>query len=385
MFLEQTIKRNQGLVETAFHLHRKGVLQPDSYIVDMDTLLDNGRKILKEANQSGIKLFFMLKQLGRNPYIARELINLGYTGAVVVDFKEARIMMDAGITIGNIGNLVQIPEAQMQEVVAYQPEVITVFSIDKIRSIDNAAGKTGRVQGILVRVYGDADVMYSGQIAGFHVRELPKLVETVKQECKHVTIKGVTSFPCYLYAEEKKNIVPTENLQTVLKAAEVLKECGIACELLNTPSATCFHTLQLMKQYGGNCGEPGHGLTGTTPMHAACHMEENPCVVYLSEVSHNFQGKGYCYGGGYYRRSHVKQVLVGKSLEDARRLEVTPPSAESIDYHFGVSEKCRVGETAIMAFRFQIFVTRSDVVLVKGIGKGKPEILGIYDSLGRRK
>lgn len=38
-----------------------------------------------------------------------------------------------------------------------------------------------------------------------------------------------------------------------------------------------------------------------------------------------------------------------------------------------------------MAFRFQIFVTRSDVVIMEGIHKGKPEIVGVYDSLGRRK
>ena len=38
-----------------------------------------------------------------------------------------------------------------------------------------------------------------------------------------------------------------------------------------------------------------------------------------------------------------------------------------------------------MAFRYQIFVTRSDVVLVKGIQSGKPEIIGVYDSLGSEK
>jgi predicted amino acid racemase len=38
-----------------------------------------------------------------------------------------------------------------------------------------------------------------------------------------------------------------------------------------------------------------------------------------------------------------------------------------------------------MAFRFQIFVTRSDVVLVKGIQEGCPGIVGIYDSQGRKK
>ena len=38
-----------------------------------------------------------------------------------------------------------------------------------------------------------------------------------------------------------------------------------------------------------------------------------------------------------------------------------------------------------MAFRYQIFVTRSDVVLLEGVAEQKPVITGIYDSLGNVK
>ena len=105
----------------------------------------------------------------------------------------------------------------------------------------------------------------------------------------------------------------------------------------------------------------------------------------MSEVSHNFQGKAYCYGGGHYRRSHVKQALVGRSEETGRILSVLPPSDESIDYHFGLSRTCEVGETVVMAFRSQIFVTRSDVVLVEGISSGTPKIIGIYEDVYKRQ
>ena len=170
-----------------------------------------------------------------------------------------------------------------------------------------------------------------------------------------------------------------------MAASEILKEAGIAAPVVNTPSTTCVHTIQKMSIQGGNCGEPGHGLTGTTPMHAEKELEEKPAVAYVSEISHNFQGKAFCYGGGYYRRSHVSYVLVGKTLEGARKLGVYPPSAESIDYHFEIPQECQVGAAAVMAFRFQIFVTRSDVVLVKGIQTGNPRIIGIYDSLGNER
>lgn len=385
MFLEQTIKKNLNLIKTTFSLHRTGALQPDSFVIDMDTLMENARNMLKTAKEADIRLFFMLKQLGRNPYIARELVNAGYEGAVAVDYKEADIMMKAGIPIGNVGHLVQVPEAQVDRVVAYSPEVITVFSMEKIRTIDRAAEKLGRVQGLMIRVEGEHDHIYSGQTAGFPVAFLDETIRQIKKEYPHVAIKGVTSFPCYLYDEDQHKIAPTSNLQTVLEAAKILAREGVDCQIVNTPSATCAHTIGLMKQYGGNCGEPGHGLTGTTPMHAIQDLEERPCVVYVSEVSHNFHGKAYCFGGGHYRRSHVSKALTGTDWNHGRILDVIPPTDESIDYHFGLSETCRVGDIVVMAFRYQIFVTRSDVVLVKGIQSGRPEIIGIYDSLGRQK
>jgi predicted amino acid racemase len=117
----------------------------------------------------------------------------------------------------------------------------------------------------------------------------------------------------------------------------------------------------------------------------ASEQPERSCIAYVSEVSHNFDGLGYCYGGGFYRRSHVQNALVGRSAESLRAMKVIAPSVEAIDYHFGLSEGCAVGETVIMAFRFQVFVTRSDMVLIEGVSSGSPEICGVWDSLGNEK
>lgn len=385
MFIEQTLRKNTELVRAAFALHQEEKILPDSYLVDLDSLLENAKKILEAGKQEKIKLFFMLKQLGRNPYIGKKLVELGYEGAVAVDFREAQVLMKAGIPIGNVGHLVQIPDALLSKLVAWGPQVITVYSLDKIKKIDMAAREREVVQGILLRVYDKDDLLYSGQTAGFSLDELPWILESTLKTCTNIAIRGVTSFPCYLYDEKQKDIVPTNNLNTVKKAAELLKAAGVEADIINTPSATCVRTIKKMKEWGGNCGEPGHGLAGTTPFHACCEAEELPAVVYVSEISHNFMGNAYCYGGGHYRRSHVSNVLVGKKLEDAKRLQVIPPSDESIDYHFGISGECQVGDTAVMAFRYQIFVTRSDVVLLKGVASGHPEIIGIYDSMGNRK
>ncbi|WMC91341.1 alanine racemase [Kineothrix sp. MB12-C1] len=379
------IDKNENLIKAAFALHQDGRVLPDSYLIDVDMFLKNAEKILHKAKEYKIKLYFMLKQLGRNPYLAKELVRLGYEGAVVVDFKEAQLMMQHQIPIGNVGHLVQIPETMIPKTIAYRPEVITVYSYNKVKSIDKAAGDAGITQGILLRVYGDKDAIYSGQTAGISLNEVKDFALRVKAECKNIQIKGVTSFPCFLYDDEKRDIVPTNNLDTVKEAVEMLKELGITPDIINTPSATCVYTLDKIAAYGGNCGEPGHGLTGTTPLHAARDMEEIPSVVYVSEISHNFKGEAYCYGGGHYRRSHASNTLVGKNMESAERLSVIVPNEDSIDYHFAISKECTIGDTVLMAFRFQIFVTRSDVVLVKGISTGKPEVVGIYDSLGNKK
>ncbi|MBE5984406.1 MAG: YhfX family PLP-dependent enzyme, partial [Paenibacillaceae bacterium] len=99
MFLKQTVKRNRDLAEVSFQMHQSGQIQPDSYVIDVDTFLENAALMLKEAKKMGIRLFFMLKQVGRNPYLAGKLIELGFEGAVAVDYREAKILMNHRIPI----------------------------------------------------------------------------------------------------------------------------------------------------------------------------------------------------------------------------------------------------------------------------------------------
>ena len=384
MFLERLQKDNPKFLDAIVKLQQEGALLPDSYAVDMEQFRKNAAAIVASAREKGIKLYFMLKQIGRNPVLAQELVKLGYDGAVVVDFKEAQVMMNHNIPIGNVGHLVQIPEGMVEQVVAYGPEVITVYTADKVRSISRAAQELGKEQKILIRVFGDGDMIYPGQTAGIHLNDLAAFVAQIR-DLPGIRIAGITSFPCFLYNAEADDIESTPNLQTVLKAKEILEGMGIVSEIINTPSTTCCRTLEKMAENGCNCGEPGHGLTGTTPYHVGHEEPEKSCIAYVSEISHNFDGLAYCYGGGFYRRSHVENALVGRSAEALRSMKVIPPSMEAIDYHFGLDQGCQVGETVIMAFRFQVFVTRSDMVLIEGIAESKPVIAGVWNSLGDQK
>ncbi len=383
MFLEKTIRRNPALIKTSFELHQSGQIMPDTYVIDLDTIIENAKNIIQSAKKHDLKMYFMLKQLGRNPIIAKELIKLGYSGAVAVDFNEAKVYMDHNIPISNVGHLVQPPKALLNKLIDYQCEFITIYSIEKARDINDCLINTNRKQKVMLRIISDQDRIYSGQHAGFHIDDLENTILELKK-LEHIDIKGLTSFPCFLYNENTNKNEPTENLNTILKAKEIVEKFGINIENLNAPSTTCVETIEEMAKYPVNSGEPGHGLSGTTPLHAIKDSVEIPAVTYISEISHNLDGKSFCYGGGHYRRSHVENALVGSDLDHSRNTKVIAPDLDSIDYHFGLDDLHTINETVIMAFRFQIFVTRSTVCIVKGIQSGKPEILGLYNSLGAK-
>ena len=128
MFLDKVIERNYKLIEETVKLHKNGEIMPDSFVVDMDNLVKNAKMILNKANEYDIDLYFMLKQLGHNPYIGRVLTELGYRGAVSVDFKETEVLINERIPISNVGHLVQIPKSELRKVIGYGVNYITVYS-----------------------------------------------------------------------------------------------------------------------------------------------------------------------------------------------------------------------------------------------------------------
>jgi predicted amino acid racemase len=141
--------------------------------------------------------------------------------------------------------------------------------------------------------------------------------------------------------------------------------------------------MKLIHKLGGNEAEPGHALTGTTPKHAEYDLPERPAYCYVSEISHNYGGHSFIYGGGYYRRGHLKNALVrdGSVLKHAHVLSL---DNSSIDYYLELDTQLDEGLPVVMASRTQIFVTRSTVALVKGLHSGAPELVGLYDSQGKK-
>ncbi len=382
MFIRALKAQNPALIQAARQLWQQGAILPDTYVIDVDQVIENGRRLLEAAERHGITLYLMTKQLGRNPWLAKRLIALGFHGTVAVDFKEARALRKAAVPVSHVGHLVQIPAGQVTESVMSPTEIITVFSLEKARQISAVASQAGRVQPIMLKIFDGQDKLYPGQEAGFPLSQLDEVVNALRI-LPGVKLAGLTHFPCLLWDEERQQTLPTPNLRTLLQAREYLQAQGIEIEQINAPSASSCSTLSLLAEHGVTHAEPGHALTGTIPANQHGDQPERIAMLYLTEVSHQFQGNSYCFGGGYYRRGHAQHALVYPSpSDDAVSASLLPMDNSNIDYHIPLAGEFPVGSPVVMCFRTQIFVTRSDVALVTGIATGKPVLEALYDSLG---
>jgi predicted amino acid racemase len=175
-----------------------------------------------------------------------------------------------------------------------RPDVITVYSVEKAREISKAAAAHNMTQKIMVRVIDEGDTIFPGQYGGFYLDELCEKVGEILI-LPAVELYGVTSFPCFSADKVTNTIKETHNLRTVLKARELIEDkFGIELKEINTPSATCAANMKRIAELGGTHGEPGHGLSGTTPLHAQSIQPEIPAIAYVSEVSHNLGKSCYC-------------------------------------------------------------------------------------------
>ena len=381
MFVEKLTQNNPNLIDASLSLFKQGLIMPNTYVLDYDAFMDNGKAILEVAKKNDIKLFYMLKQIGRNPLIAKGLDEIGFDGCVAVDFDEALTMKANDCKLGHVGHLVQIPRNAIKDILLAKPEYITVYSLEKIKDINEEASKLNIIQKIVLRIIDEDSDLYSGQIGGFSSDSLKTLVPEI-EKLENIKIGGLTVFPALLYDAEDTQIKATKNIKAMDRAKIIMEELGYKDLMINLPSCTCTNSIPLIKQIGGTCGEPGHGLSGTTPLHKDSNQVERVAYLYLSEVSHNYKEHAYIYGGGHYRRSHMENALVGYDLKKAK---VTAPSMESIDYHYELDSNYDVNEPVIMCYRTQVFTTRSHVAVVKGISTGDVKLLGIYNGLGQKE
>ena len=387
MFLRFLKARNPALIDYGVFLLEQGLIESDTYVLDTDAIEHNARRLFELSQNYGLSLYFMSKQLGRNPGIARRVLAAGqasgghgFTGMVAVDFREARILHSAGLPVKHLGHLCQVPSGAWDAALDMKSEVITIFSLEKAKELSQAAGRRGLIQDILLRVTDDGDIFYQGQEGGFTLKTMNETLDHI-QKLPGLHIAGLTSFPCFVFNEGEGKAFPTSNAHTVVKGAALLRERGIHCSQINMPSCNSLATFPLAAELGATHLEPGHSLTGTNPDNLNENDPLTPALLYMSEVSHQYNGSSFCFGGGYYRRSNLRYALVKTGMGYVET-GVSAPAPEVIDYHLQLSGLFPSGSPVCMAFRTQIFTTRSRVALVEGLSASQPRLLGIWDSAG---
>lgn len=384
MFLAATCRRNPALIAAAAELHRSAAIPANCYVVDLDAVGANTRALSSAAANHGLDILQMTKQFGRNPLVAHAVLANGIGRAVAVDIDEAHLLRAAGIPIGHLGHLVQVPGAELGETMrALVPEQLTVFSAEQAERVGAAADELGSTQPVLLRVRADNDFQFATQAGGVHIDDLRQAVERITT-IAGVRFAGITSFPCIQWDSAVQKLAATPNLATLVRARELLGAQGLGGLIVNAPGANCCATMATVAEAGVTQVEPGSALIGATPLHAICDQPEIPAMVYVTEVSHTLGSSTYVVGGGFYARSCAAGALV-YTAAGAVRAHVKPSPAGEIDYYGALSvpgsSRVRAGDSVVYSFRSQVFVTRAAVAVVTGIGS-TPRVEGIYDARG---
>ena len=389
MFLDLTLRRNPNLVEQAIALHQAGKIPANCYVIDLDAVERNASLIAGEAAKHGLKTFAMTKQMGRNGDFCKAVSKGGIPAAVVVDMECARACHRAGMRIGHIGHLVQIPRREAAAAASLTPEYWTVFAAEKAAEASAANVAAGRVQPTLARIVAPGDTFYRGHEGGYAAADVIAAADAI-DAAPGLSFAGLTSFPTQLYDAESRKVKPTSNLTTLAKAAEALAAAGRSNIEINAPGTTSTEILPMLAAAGATQVEPGHGLTGTTPLHVVEDRPETPAVVYLSEVSHRIGSEAFCFGGGLYIDpvfpDYPLRAIVSRdptaSANALKPVEIPGPAA--IDYYGMIQDAApQVGDSVVFGFRPQIFVTRAYSVGVAGLSKGAPIVGAIHDAFGR--
>lgn len=394
MFLDVLRRRNPQFVEAAIELHQHGKLPANCFVLDLDAVEANARLFETEADKFGMKTFAMTKQVGRNSGFCQAVMAGGISKCVAVDLACASACLQGGMRTGHLGHLVQVPKHDAEFAASVvKPDFWTVFSFQKAREAAAASQAAGREQDLLARIQTKGDTFYRGHEGGFEAGEISRVADRLG-DLNGARFAGVTTFPALLYDSETLSVLPTPNLATLARAAELLARAGRSDIEINAPGTTSSAVLSALADAGATQCEPGNGLHGTTPLHAVRDLPESPAVLYLTEVSHIHGGRSYCFGGGLYidpvfPEYDLKAVVTREPATGDDVLfsvEILPPSA--IDYYGMIKSEARgrpnPGDSVVFGFRGQAFVTRAFVAGIKGVQSGRPEVGGIENAFGQQ-
>ncbi|MGO9643732.1 MAG: alanine racemase [Candidatus Bathyarchaeia archaeon] len=403
--MAKTVQKNPNLVKAAAKLHRACEIPPDTYVMDLDTIRENSIKIYASAKKFGLECYFCAKQFGRNPLVIKAIMDSGIQEAMAMDIEGVKNLHRHGIPIAHVGHFGQIPTSEMEYILQrIRPRVITVFSVEKAKQISTVASRLGITQSLLIKVLDDPRLQALPTGGGFAEHEALDAIKLINQ-MDNVKVVGTTTYPAFNFSVFNKTHHMSDNFEAMMRVVRRMEnELGIRIEQVNAPGRNCVGTMELAAQGGATHVEPGHSFTGTLPNHA---FEENsaelPAVVYVTEVSHHFNGHTLAYGDSYMTTAVIGSLkndnmyeyiyacigndpdtLPSQPLTIARPQEFWYSDPSWFMYcSLMPKTKVKVGDTVVFGFRPQIYRTqRGRVAVVTGVQTNKPRLLGLFDRTG---
>lgn len=391
MFLQSLLNRNFQFLKSAVQLHQKGEIDANTYVFDLETVTANARLLSERGQSLGIDVIAMTKQVGRNPDFCRAVQSGGISGAVAVDYECGVYSHAAGLKIAHIGHLVQIPKSQIARAFDLKPALWTIFSMEQARDIAKVAAEQSEIINVSLRVWDEDCTFYKGHEGGFHSSEVLDITKQLSK-LKNLRLAGVTSFPALLFDKETKQLKVTKNAELIRKTAEKLEDLLGYRLIRNMPGTTSLEGIEMLAKVGATQVEPGHGLTGTTPLSAVFETIERPAIAYVTEVMHHHQGRAFVLGGGLYMDPVLgdlpTKAAVFTERGDFDIFNADMPNPGAIDYYAALSPNKNgtlppIGSTVIFGFRPQIFVSRGMTIGIDN-SSSEPKALHHYGSSGAK-
>lgn len=389
MFLQSLLTRNPSFLLSAAQLHQRGEIDANTYALDLETVTANSRLLSEKGKSLGVDVIAMTKQVGRNPDFCKAVKLGGITGSVAVDYECGVYTHAAGLDISHIGHLVQIPKSQISRAFNLEPALWTIFSLEQAGDIAKIAAEHSEIVNVSLRVWDENCTFYKGHEGGFHSSEVAGVAKNILA-MKNLRLAGVTSFPALLFDKQTNKLIVTKNAELIKKVAEQLEDLLGYKLIRNMPGTTSVEGIELLSNAGATQVEPGHGLTGTTPLSAVSETVERPAIAYVTEVMHHHQGRAFVLGGGLYMDPVLGDIptkaAVLTSSGDFEILEADMPNPGAIDYYAALSPNKNgalppIGSTVIFGFRPQVFVSRGMTVGIEN-SSTNPKALHHYGSSG---
>ena len=226
---------------------------------------------------------------------------------------------------------------------AMTPDYWTVFNDEKASEAGRRPPRTGRDgQLALARIVAAGDTFYRAMRAVLPPTDIIAVAERLDR-IDGARFAGITTFPSQLLSiriRARSGRRPTSR-RCAAPPTPWRRPAARTIEI-NAPGTTSSTvTFEALADAGATQVEPGHGLTGTTPLHALEDLPELPAVVYVSEVSHLHRRRGLL-----LRRRPLSSIRFSRTIRfegdrvaraDDRRtrrsatVDIPPPAA--IDYY----------------------------------------------------